>query len=49
VEGQAAVGRWPKRVGHRAEGVIRFWRKAGRGLRTEAACLQLNLWMRGLA
>ena len=28
VEGETAVGSWPKRVGHRTEGVIRLRRKA---------------------
>ena len=37
------------RVGWETEGGIRFWRRAGLGMRTEAACLQLNLWMRGIA
>ena len=49
MEGETAVRRWPKRVGHRTEGVIRFRKKAGLGLRAEAACLQLNLLMRGVA
>ena len=32
-----------------AEGGLRFLTRAGHEIRTEAACLQLNLWMRGLA
>jgi hypothetical protein len=30
-------------------GGVRFLTRAGHELRTEAACLPLNLWMRGLA
>jgi hypothetical protein len=36
-------------VGDGADGGIRFLTRAGHELRTEAACLQLNLWMCGLA
>ena len=36
-------------VGGATEGGVRFLTRAGDELRTEAACLPLNLWMRGLA
>ena len=36
-------------VGGGAEGGLRLLTRAGHELRTEAACLQLNLWMLELA
>ena len=36
-------------VGDGAEGGLRFRRKADPWMKTEAACLQLNLWMRYVA
>ena len=45
----AAVRSWPKSVGDGTEGGLRFLTRTGHSIGTEGACLQLNLWVCGIA